>query len=116
MLQFVVIIFFELMSDYFLCSPSVSQTPRKAEANHLVKMWYGFSLFVPSVVCFSSTSPMLFTCDMLVVCATLSFFLGGSSSSHDWWDFGGRNGCSGIPRCGKGGPSGGITEEAGQPM
>ena len=44
--------FVELMSDYFLCSPSVSQTLRKAEANHLVKTWYGFPLFMPSVVCF----------------------------------------------------------------
>ena len=79
MLQFVVIILFELMSDhlfFFLCSPSVSQTPRKAEANHLVKMWYGFSLFVLSVVCFSSTSLALFTCDvlMLIVCAAVSLF------------------------------------------
>ena len=64
------------MSDYFLCSPSVSQTPRKAEANHLVKMWYGFSLFVLSVVCFSSTSLTLFTCEVLIliVCVAVSFF------------------------------------------
>ena len=78
MLQFVVIILFKLMSDFFFFfySPSISQTPRKAEANHLVKMWYGFSLFVPSVVCFSSTSPVLFTCDvlMLVICAVVSPF------------------------------------------
>ena len=78
MLQFIVIILFELMSDFsfFFFSPSVSQTPRKAKANHLVKMWYGFPLFVLSVVCFSSTSLALFTCDvlMLVVCAAVSFF------------------------------------------
>ena len=57
-------------------SPSVSQTPRKAEVNHPVKMWYGFPSFVLSVVCSSSTSLALFICDvlMLVVCATVSLF------------------------------------------
>ena len=60
----------------FFCSPSVSQTPRKVEANHLVKMWYGFPLFVFSVICSSSTSLALFICGvlMLVVCAAVSFF------------------------------------------
>ena len=80
MLQFVVIIPFELMSDrlfiFFLCSPTISQTLRKAEANHLVKMWYGFSLFVLSIVCFSSISLALFTCNalILIVCAAISLF------------------------------------------
>ena len=78
MLQFVVIILFELMSDFFFffCSPRISQTRRKVEANHLVKMWYGFSLFVLSIICFSSTSLALFTCHvfMLVVCVAVSFF------------------------------------------
>ena len=87
MLQFVITILFELMSDpLFFCSPNVSQILRKVEANHLVKMWYGFPLFVLSVVCSSSTSLALFICDvlMLVVCAVVSlfFFLGGSSTSY----------------------------------
>ena len=63
--------FLELMSDYFLCSPSVSQTLRKAEANHLVKMWYGFPLFVPSVVFFH---PFL-QCYLLVMPLCLLFML-----------------------------------------
>ena len=60
----------------FFCSPSVSQTLRKVEANHLVKMWYGFPLFVFSVICSSSTSLALFICSVLmpVVCAAVSFF------------------------------------------
>ena len=77
MLQFVVIILFDMMSDpLFFCSPSVSQTPRKAEANHLVKMWYGFLLFVLFVVCSLSISLALFICDvlMLIVCAAVSLF------------------------------------------
>ena len=63
------------MSDFsFFCSPSVSQIPRKAEANHLVKMWYGFPPFVLSVIWSLSTSLAPFICDvlMLVVCATVS--------------------------------------------
>ena len=59
------------MSDYFLCSPNVSQTPRKAEVNHLVKMWYGFPLFVPSVICFH---PLL-QCYLLVMPLCLLFVL-----------------------------------------
>ena len=77
-MQFVVIILFELMSDFsfFFFSPSVSQTPRKAKANHLVKMWYGFPSFVLSVVYSSSTSLALFICDvlMLVVCVAVFIF------------------------------------------
>ena len=59
------------MSDYFLCNPSVSQTPRKAEANHLGKMWYGFPLFVSSIVCFHS----LLQCCLLVMPLCLLFVL-----------------------------------------
>ena len=59
------------MSDYFLYSPSVSQTLRKAEVNHLVKMWYGFPLFVPFVVCFH---PLL-QCCLLVMPLCLLFVL-----------------------------------------
>ena len=78
--------FLELMSDYFLCNPSVSQTSRKAEANYLGKMWYGFPLFVPSVVCFH---PLLQCCLLVMPLYLLFmllylFFLGGSSSSHGW--------------------------------
>ena len=60
----------------FFCSSNVSQALRKAEANHLVKMWYGFPLFVFSVICSSSTSLALFICGvlMLIVCAAVSFF------------------------------------------
>ena len=59
---------------FFFGSPSVSRTLRKAEANHLVKMWYSFPPFVLSVVCSSSTALALFICDvlMLVVCAAVS--------------------------------------------
>ena len=66
-----------MMSDpLFFRSLSVSQTPRKAEANHLVKMWYGFPLFVLFVVCSLSISLALFICDvlMLIVCAVVSLF------------------------------------------
>ena len=69
---------FELMSDFsfFFCSPSVSQTLRKAKANHLLKMWYGFPSFMLSVVCSSSAFLALFIYDvlMLVVCAAVFIF------------------------------------------
>ena len=55
----------ELMSDYFPCNPSVSQTPRKVEVNHLVKMWYGFPPFVPSSICFH---PLLQCCIFVMFC------------------------------------------------
>ena len=44
------------MSDYFPCSPSASQTPRKVEVNRLVMMWYVPLLFMPLSVYFHTFS------------------------------------------------------------
>ena len=107
------------MSGYFLCSPSVSQTLRKAKANHLVKMWYGFSLFVLSVVCFSFTSLVLFTCDvlMLVICAVVSPLFQEEvplpTASRTLEE---EMAAAASQSVEKEAPSDGITEEVSQPM
>ena len=107
---------------FFFGSPSVSRTLRKAEANHLVKMWYSFPPFVLSVVCSSSTALALFICDvlMLVVCAAVSpppFFFqeevpppsNGKTLEEEMTAVASQ----GVE---EEAPSGGITEGVGQPM
>ena len=85
--------------SFLPCNPNTSQTPREAKVSHLVMMWYGPLLFVHFSVCFHSF-PVLCTytfCDVLPL-AYSSFFLflfflfvGGNTSSHNWWDSGERS-------------------------